>query len=200
MKARRRVLDAHDSTPTIRTNLPWSRHRHGWVRTARYGILAFGAALWCVCNRHQTLFQRITAPSPLLWPPHVTNCHQCPSAGIYLKYTTSIVSITYTHFLMSVRDLHPRKHQTGQQRRDGSGQTLFATCLNLTSSATHRFETHTTVTWHLPPLSPMRPMDSPTSIARSRAPRSHGGIPWSWHPRSRRGWSPQRVARCVSTS
>ena len=23
MKARRRVLDAHDSTPTIRTNLPW---------------------------------------------------------------------------------------------------------------------------------------------------------------------------------
>ena len=25
MKARRRVLDAHDSTPTIRTNLPWDR-------------------------------------------------------------------------------------------------------------------------------------------------------------------------------
>ena len=24
MKARRRVLDAHDSTPTIRTNLPWA--------------------------------------------------------------------------------------------------------------------------------------------------------------------------------
>ena len=24
MKARRRVLDAHDSTPTIRTNLPWN--------------------------------------------------------------------------------------------------------------------------------------------------------------------------------
>ena len=30
--------------------------------------------------------------------------------------------------------------------------------------------------------------------------RSHGGIPWSWYPRSRRGWSPQRATRCVSTS
>ena len=29
MKARRRVLDAHDSTPTIRTNLPWDLDREG---------------------------------------------------------------------------------------------------------------------------------------------------------------------------
>ena len=66
------------------------------------GILTFGAALWCVCNRHQTLFQRITAPSPLLWRPHVTNCHQFSSGATFAKYTNSIVSITYTHFLMSV--------------------------------------------------------------------------------------------------
>ena len=34
MKARRRVLDAHDSTPTIRTNLPWGDPqvgRQGWI-------------------------------------------------------------------------------------------------------------------------------------------------------------------------
>ena len=77
-------------------------HRHGWVRPARHGILTCGAALWCVCNRHQTLFQRITAPSPLLWRPQVTNCHQFSSGATFAKYTNSIVSLTYTHFLMSV--------------------------------------------------------------------------------------------------
>ena len=75
--------------------------QNGWVRPATWDTDMW-AALWCVCNRHQTLFQRITAPSPLLWRPHVTNCHQVSSGAIFAKYTNSIVSITYTHFLMSV--------------------------------------------------------------------------------------------------
>ena len=43
---------------------------------------------------------------------------------------------------------------TGQQQRDGSGRTSFATCLHSTRPTTYRFETRPTVTWHLRPLVP----------------------------------------------
>ena len=40
MKARRRVLDAHDSTPTIRTNLPcWGRRYAALPAAERLAVL-----------------------------------------------------------------------------------------------------------------------------------------------------------------
>ena len=46
---------------------------------------------------------RLPSPSS----PLLTNCHQCPLAPLSSKYTTSIISISYEVFLVSIRDLHP---------------------------------------------------------------------------------------------
>ena len=61
MKARRRVLDAHDSTPTIRTNLPW-------VRSNAVGVA--GKIAQCVgvrlpnTMRHVDVEKEVADPSP----------------------------------------------------------------------------------------------------------------------------------------
>ena len=80
--------------------------RNGWVRE----ILALGqpsGAMFWVGTAHCSRgpLPRLPSPSSTL----LTNCHRCPLTLLSSKYTIPIISITYEVFLVSIRDLHPRR-------------------------------------------------------------------------------------------